>query len=74
MCVGEMWLGTYEIKAGRLEEARTYLQTSLSVLQDMVPTSRHTADCALASSSFFFCVDLIVCLQVNFTSLRCLLL
>ncbi|XP_062504689.1 uncharacterized protein LOC134181428 [Corticium candelabrum] len=53
IATSEMWLGTYEIKAGRLEEARTYLQTSLSVLQDMVPTSRHTADCQFYLATLF---------------------
>ena len=35
------------MKAARHEASITHLQSSLSVLQDTLPTSHHTADCAL---------------------------
>ena len=55
MCVDTMRLGSYEMKAARLEASITHLQSSLSFLQDTLPTSHHTADCALISfrRSFF---------------------
>ncbi|XP_062504850.1 nephrocystin-3-like [Corticium candelabrum] len=40
-----MRLGSYEMKASRLEASITHLQSSLSFLQDTLPTSHHTADC-----------------------------
>ena len=49
MCVGMMRLGSYEIKTARLEESTTHLQTALSFMQDQLPTSHYTADCALIS-------------------------
>ena len=39
-------LGLYEMKAARLAASKTHLQSSLSVLQDTLPTSHHTANCA----------------------------
>ena len=46
------------MKASRLEASITHLQSSLSFLQDTLPTSRHTADCALISfrRSFSDCI------------------
>ena len=46
------------MKASRIEASITHLQSSLSVLQDTIPTSRHTADCALISfrRSFSDCI------------------
>ena len=49
MYVGMMRLGSYEIKTARLEESTSHLQTALSFLQDNLPTSHYTADCALIS-------------------------
>ena len=47
VCVAMMRLGSYEIKTARLEESMTHLQTALSFLQDILPTSTYRADCAL---------------------------
>ncbi len=57
MCVGMMRLGSYEIKTSRLEESTTHLQTALSLLQDKLPTSHYTADCALMSFRHSFSVS-----------------
>ena len=70
MCVGMMRLGSYEIKTARLEESTTHLQTALSFLQDKLPTSQYTADCALISLRRSFLCHVIVCVQVTFTLLR----
>ena len=43
------------MKAARLEASLAHLQSSLFVLQDTLPTSHHTADCALISFCRFLC-------------------
>ena len=48
----------YEVKAARLEGSRTHLQSSLSFLQDSLPSSYHTADCALISFRLSFSVSI----------------
>ncbi|XP_062505646.1 kinesin light chain-like [Corticium candelabrum] len=48
-----MSLGSYEIKAARLEASMAHLQSSLSVLQDTLPTSHFTADCHFYLATLF---------------------
>ncbi|XP_062504898.1 uncharacterized protein LOC134181649 [Corticium candelabrum] len=65
IAIGTMLLGSYEIKASRLEASITHLQSSLSVFEDTLPTSYHTADC-----HFYLATSFLVMKEASQSSLH----